>query len=173
MASVHTIPVEIDESSGEWRLNGTPVLVLPREDMARLQSTVAGGPAESAWQAVARSSARQWCETEAARSDADAATVVARYLDSLGQRGWGRFELLYCRPHDCGAAVRVYNSPFAVAGVRGPRTCRTFLAWFEGAMGWACDDPDLIAIAEERCCAASGAEACEFVVRPGVASDDD
>ncbi|WP_290649517.1 DUF5943 domain-containing protein [Aquisalimonas sp.] len=173
MATVTRIPVEIDEASGEWRMDGLPMLLLPREDMARLQGTVAGGPAEAAWQAVARRSAHNWCATEAQRSGSDPVTVVERYLENLSQRGWGRFELLYCRPDDCGAAVRVYNSPFALVPGSEARACRTFVAWLEGAMNWACSDPDYLAIAEERCCVAGGAEACEFVIRPSVASDDD
>lgn len=173
MATVTRIPVEIDESSGEWRMDGMPMLLLPREEMARLQGTVTGGPAEAAWQAVARRSAYNWCAAEAERTGSDPVTVFEGYLDNLSRRGWGRFELLYCRPDDCGAGVRVYNSPFALAPGSGSRACRTFVAWLEGAMNWACSDPNLAAIAEERCCASGGAEACEFVIRPSVASDDD
>lgn len=173
MTTASGVPVERDESGGEWRMDGTPVLMLSREDMAQLQRVVAGGPSEPAWQAVARRSAARWCTAEAERSGAAPAVVVARYLDSLSERGWGRFELLYCRPEDCGAGVRVHNSPFAAApGVHAP-ACRTVLAWLEGAMNWACGDPGRTAIADERHCAASGAPACEFVVRPSVVSDDD
>ncbi len=173
MAMVSNESVERDPGTGEWFLDGTPVLMLSREEMARLQGAVAGSAGEAAWQAAARRSAAEWCREEAARHDGDPATIVARYLDSLSRRGWGRFEVLYCRPDDCGAAVRVYNSPFVAASSGQGHACRTFLAWLEGAMNWACSDPDLVAIAEERCCTACGDSACEFVVRPSVTSDDD
>lgn len=173
MTATSSVPVELDPSRGESWLHGSPVLMLSRVEMARLQGAVAGGPGEAAWQAAAREAAREWCREEARATGADAVTVVGRYLDSLAQRGWGHFELLYCRPEDCGAGVRVYNSPFAATPGARPPACRTFLAWLEGAMGWACPDPDYAPVAEERCCAAGGAEACEFVVRPSVTSDDD
>lgn len=173
MATVSNDFLQRDPGTGEWMLDGTPVLMLSRDEMARLQGAVRGGSSEAAWQAAARRSATEWCREEARQSPADPATIVARYLDSLSRRGWGRFEVVYCRPQDCGAAVRVYNSPLAVAAAQPGHACRTFLAWLEGAMNWACSDPDLVAIAEERHCAACGAEACEFVVRPSVDSDDD
>lgn len=173
MATVISTAVEIDEASGECWMDGMPVLVLPRTDMAKLQGAVVGGPGESAWQAVLRRSAHDWCRAEAARTRADPVTVVERYLAHLSHSGWGRFELLYCRPDDCGAGVRVHNSPFTCMATPGRRNCRTFVAWLEGAMNWACTDPDLIAIAEERCCVANGGEVCEFVIRPSVASDVD
>ena len=173
MAMVSSESVQRNPGTGECTLDGTPVLMLPREEMARLQGAVAGSAGEAAWQSAARRSAAEWCRDEAHRSPAEPATIVARYLDSLSRRGWGRFEVLYCRPEDCGAAVRVYNSPFVAAATRTGHRCGTFVAWLEGAMNWACDDPDVVAIAEERQCAASGAEVCEFVVRPSVICDDD
>lgn len=153
--------------------HGESLLLMSRTEMARLQHAVMGGPGEAAWQASARAAAHAWCRDEAEATGAEPAVVFARYLDNLADRGWGGFELLYCRPEDCGAGVRVYDSPFAaVPGARAP-ACRIFLAWLEGAMNWACPNPDYRAVAEERRCAASGAEACEFVVRPSVDSDDD
>ena len=173
MATVNSESLQRDPGTGECMLDGMAVLMLPREEMARLQGAATGGVAEAAWQSAARRSAAEWCREEANRSPAEPATIVARYLDSLSRRGWGRFEVVYCRPEDCGAAVRVYNSPFAAAATHTEHSCRTFVAWLEGALNWACDDPDLVAIAEERQCAAAGAEACEFVVRPSVICDDD
>ncbi|HLI09956.1 MAG TPA: DUF5943 domain-containing protein [Alphaproteobacteria bacterium] len=171
------VPIEVDEDTGIWSVDGMPMILVPRHFFVNLHDAVEAGLGAEAtrrlWWESGRLSAYQWCRKEAATHGLHGFDVFRHYMKRLSQRGWAQFTIL---DHDGATGhtrIGVRHSVFVLhhhgEGERR-KLCYPFRGWFVGALdhvGEALGRPFGPLASEEIHCAAEGEhDACLFEVRP-------
>jgi hypothetical protein len=169
------LDIQVDEASGEWRVDGMPMILVPRHFLVNNHVAVEEAIGVEAYakhlHAAGYRSAWQACEKEAARHGLSGIDVFHHYMKRLSQRGWAQFSVESVDPQSGHARVRVRNSVFVSEYGRdaGRKVCYMFLGWLVGSLeyvGHAAGKAYKLE-AEEVACGSDGAQdGCLFEVRP-------
>ncbi len=168
------VPIEVDEASGVWSVDGMPMILVPRHFFVNNHLAIEAALGIEAYAKqlfeAGHRSAYTWCEQEVATHGLSGPEVFHHYMRRLSQRGWGQFTVESLDAATGQARVSVANSAFVLAHCGAPRrTCYMFRGWFPGALelvGTLLGKP-LELDSEEIQCAAEGAhECCVFEVTP-------
>jgi hypothetical protein len=168
------VPIEVDEASGVWSVDGMPMILVPRHFLVNNHAAIesALGEARYAEQlfAAGHKSAYVWCENEARTHGLGGVAVFHHYMKRLSQRGWGQFRVDSVDAQSGRARVRVDHSVFVLEHEGPPRkTCYMFRGWFPGALEFvaASAGRQLKLAANEIQCAAEGVhDHCIFEMEP-------
>jgi hypothetical protein len=133
------VPIEVDEASGVWSVDGMPMILVPRHFLVNNHAAIesALGEARYAEQlfAAGHKSAYVWCEKEAHTHGLKGVDVFHHYMKRLSQRGWGQFRVDSVDAQSGRARVRVDHSVFVLEHKGPPRkVCYMFRGWFPGAL---------------------------------------
>lgn len=168
------VPIEVDDASGVWSVDGMPMILVPRHfflnnHLAIEAALGAAKYAELLFEAGQRS-AYTWCEQEARTHDLKDTEVFHHYLKRLSQRGWGQFTVESVEPATGRARLSVANSAFVLAHTGAPRrTCTMFRGWFAGALefvGAQLGKSVALASEEIQCAAEGRLDRCVFETTP-------
>jgi predicted hydrocarbon binding protein len=168
------VSIEVDEGTGEWRVDGMPMILVPRHFL--VNNHVASEKAIGA-EAYAKhlheagyKSAWQWCEKESARHGLSGIDVFHHYMKRLSQRGWAQFSVESVDANTGHARVRVRNSVFVSEfGEAGRKVCYMFLGWLVGSLeyvGHAAGKKLRLQAAEVACGSDGAKDGCLFEVKP-------
>ncbi len=169
------VPVSVDPETGEWSVDGIPMILVPRHFFVNNQRAVEellGLEASSyLFREPGDRSAREWCAREAERHGLSGAEIFHHYMKRLSQRGWAQFSVEHLDAAAGYARVRANHSVFvAERGSQARRkVCYIFQGWLEGALGYvmmAEGNPQRLECGEVQC-GAEGSDHCLFEVRPG------
>ena len=168
------VPVRVDPETGEWSVDGVPMILVPRHFFVNNQRAVEellGVKASSElFREPGDRSAREWCAREAETHALSGAEVFHHYMKRLSQRGWAQFSVEHLDPAAGYARVRAEHSVFVAerGSQAGRKVCYMFQGWLEGALGYIMTvggNPQRLGCREVRC-AAEGSDHCLFEVRP-------
>jgi len=168
------VPVRVNPETGEWSVDGIPMILVPRHFIVNNQRAVEELLGYAATSDLFREpgarSAREWCAKEAVTYGLRGAAIFHHYMKRLSQRGWAQFSVEHLDTGTGCAGVRVDHSVFvAERGSQAERkVCYMFEGWFEGALGYimtAEGNPQKLECQEVQC-AAEGSEHCLLEVRP-------
>ena len=169
------IPIEVDDASGVWSVDGMPMILVPRHFFINNHVAVEAALGEPRYAQqlfdAGHKSAYVWCEREAKTHGLTGIAVFHHYMKRLSQRGWGQFHVETVDAAQGRARVRVEHSVFVLEHKEGPprKTCYMFRGWFCGALEFVGTllGKKLKHGATEVQCAAEGAHAhCIFEVTP-------
>ncbi len=174
------VPIEVDDASGVWSVDGLPMILVPRHFLVNNHLAIEAALGAANYAALlfeaGHRSAYTWCEHEARTRGLKDTGVFHHYLKRLSQRGWGQFAAESVEPATGRARVTVANSVFVLAqdvlGQHGsvPRaTCYMFRGWFAGALEFvgAQRGKRIVLASEEIECAAAGRQdRCVFQIAP-------
>lgn len=172
------VPIEVDEATGAWSVDGLPMILVPRHffvnNHAAVEAVVGTKVHSDLLFDAGHESAYFWCEKEARTHGLKGIEVFHHYMKRLSQRGWGRFIVDAVDARSGIARVRVLHSIF-VAEMRvakkltpGRKSCYMFRGWFPGALEFvaAAEGRALKLLCSEVQCAAEGAhDHCVFETR--------
>jgi predicted hydrocarbon binding protein len=169
------LDIQVDAVTGEWRVDGMPMILVPRHFLVNNHVAVEVAVGQSAYakhlHAAGYKSAWQWCEKEAAHHGLSGVAVFHHYMQRLSQRGWAQFDVEAIDAPAGTARVRARHSVFvSEAGPNaGRKTCYMFEGWLVGALEYVRHAQHLSGslVAQETICAADGGvDGCVFEVRP-------
>jgi len=157
-------PIEVDASTGEWSVDGIPMILVPRHFFLNNHLAVESALgreryAELLFQA-GHKSAYVWCEKEAKTHGLSGVSVFHHYMKRLSQRGWGQFKVESIDPTAGRARIQVRHSVFAVER-QSAKACYMFRGWFPGALEFVMGGRTKLASMEVQC-AAEGHDHCIF-----------
>jgi hypothetical protein len=167
------VPVEVDEATGAWSVDGIPMILVPRHFFVNNHSAVETALGLQEYSTIlfdaGHKSAYSWCEKEARTHGLKGIEVFHHYMKRLSQRGWGQFVVDAVDARSGIARVRVLHSVF-VAEKRTPgrKSCYMFRGWFPGALEFvaAAEGRTLRLLCSEVQCAAEGThDHCVFETR--------
>lgn len=173
--------IEVDEATGEWRVEGMPMILVPRHFLVNnhVAAERAIGEADYAAHlyAAGYKSAWQWCEKEAAHHGLEGVAVFHHYLRRLSQRGWAQFTVEAVDAAAGTARVRARNSVFVseAGAYAGRKVCYMYLGWFAGALeyvGRAAGQSRKLTAIETACACERGHAECIFEVAPSASAAD-
>jgi hypothetical protein len=163
------VPVEVDERSGRWSVDGIPMILAPQHMilnyLAAAESSLGVDAVAALVRAPGHRSAHTWCARARAFHGLDEVAVVHHYLDQLGRRGWGRFTMPTVDVDAGVLEVHLERSALAHADGRAADAgCYVFCGWLEGALDAArvARGRDAGFVVRETACAGAGADACVF-----------
>jgi hypothetical protein len=169
------LDIQVDEATGEWRVDGMPMILVPRHFLVNNHVAAENAIGQAAYAThlheAGYKSAWQWCEKEAARHGLEGLAVFHHYMKRLSQRGWAQFSVESVDPVAGTARVRARHSVFvSEAGVgAGRSTCYMFLGWLVGSLEYVRHIAGIdgrLAATEVECGANGGNDGCVFEVRP-------
>lgn len=168
------LPVTVDGETGIWSVHGQPMVLMPRHFLVYTQMEFENEIGIEATRRIIEASAyraaKTWCLRAAATHDLKGVDIVRHYLEQVGKRGLGRYEILSADPQTGAARIRLRGSVYAAEYGRnaGRKTCYMSAASCRGGMEVAMESlgRPVALQAEEVLCASEGAEFCEFEVRP-------
>jgi len=162
------VPIEVDPGTGEWSVDGVPMILVPRHFFLNNHLAVESALGAEKYAALlfhaGHKSAHVWCEKEAKTHGLQGTAVFHHYMKRLSQRGWGQFRVESLDPQAGRARVQVRHSVFARER-DGAKRCYMFRGWFPGALEFVMGGR-LKLTSSELQCAAEGAECCVFEVAP-------
>ena len=168
------VPIEVDEATGGWSVDGVPMILVPRHffvnNHVAVEAALGADKYADILFAAGHKSAYVWCEMEAKTHGLKGIEVFHHYMKRLSQRGWAQFTVESVEPASGRARVVVRNSVF-VTGNTGDqhKTCYMFRGWFPGALEFvaASAGKKLKLTATEIQCAAEGRhDHCIFETAP-------
>lgn len=168
------VPIEVDSATGEWSVDGVPMILVPRHFFLNNHHAVESALGVEKYAEIlflaGHKSAYVWCEKEAKTHGLKGVEIFHHYMKRLSQRGWGQFRVEAVDPHTGRARVLVSNSVFVGGheGLSGER-CYMFRGWFPGSLEFVGTllGKKLKLTAEEVQCAADGShDHCVFETRP-------
>ncbi|MCQ6247794.1 4-vinyl reductase [Streptomyces malaysiensis] len=169
MSEAIPIPVEVDPVSGQWSVDGLPMILVPRHlitnNLHAVEERIGYDASTTLFRAPGYHSAQQWCAHQAARHGLKGAAVVRHYLEHMSRRGWGRFTIEELDLDRGRARVRLDDSALAARAVGPQRSaCYMFAGWLEGAVDHVRPRGATGVRSREIRCRAAGAEHCLFTV---------
>lgn len=169
MSSTIPVPVEVDPVSGQWSVDGLPMVLVPRHlitnNLRAVEEQLGYDASAALFRAPGYRSAQQWCEHQAAKHGLEGAAVVRKYLEHMSRRGWGRFTIEDLDLDRGRATVRLEDSALAARAVgRQPSACYMFAGWLEGAVDHVRPRGASGVRAREVQCRAASAEHCLFTL---------
>lgn len=164
------VPVDVDERTGAWSVDGIPMILAPRHmivnNLRATEDAVGHDRSAEMLHDAGYRSAQTWCRQQCEYHSLDETAVVHHYLDQLGRRGWGRFAIRSLDLERGEAEIVVTHSSLADADGAAQRpTCYLFRSWLEGALDLAlagAGRPTGFHV-EEAACAGTGASSCTFL----------
>ena len=168
------LDIQVDAASGEWRVDGIPMILVPRHFLVNNHVAAEEAIGVEAYakhlHAAGYKSAWQWCEKEAVRHGLSGIDVFHHYMKRLSQRGWAQFTVESADVRKGQARVRVLNSVFVSEyGAAGRKVCTMFLGWLVGSLeyvGHAAGKTWKLEAAEVACGSDGAKDGCIFEVRP-------
>lgn len=169
------VPIEVDERTGEWRVDGLPMILVPRHFLVNnhreIEAAIGIERNRDLLFAAGHKSAHHWCAKEARTHGLAGIAVFHHYMKRLSQRGWAQFRVHRIDGTSGRALVEARHSVFvAEAGPSaGAKVCYMFRGWFCGALEWVGQQAggSLALTSEEVYCAAEGGhDHCLFEIRP-------
>lgn len=136
------VPVEVDPDTGEWSVNGIPMILVPRHFLVNIQraveETLGHESSVDLFREPGARSAWEWCAEEAKTHGLSGAEVFCHYMKRLSQRGWAQFSVETLDVEAGYARVRVDHSVFAAeyGSETKRKVCYVFQGWMEGALGY-------------------------------------
>ena len=89
------VPIAVDEATGEWTVDGVPMILVPRHFFLNNHHAVESALGVDSYSkilfAAGHKSAYVWCEKEAKTHGLKGVEVFHHYMKRLSQRGWGQF----------------------------------------------------------------------------------
>jgi predicted hydrocarbon binding protein len=162
------VPIEVDASTGEWSVDGMPMILVPRHFFLNNHLAIESALGRERYAELlfhaGHKSAYVWCEKEAKSHGLEGVAVFHHYMKRLSQRGWGQFHVESLDPAACRARVRVQHSVFATER-GGSKACYMFRGWFPGALEFVAQSRRKVTSVEVQC-AAEGHDHCIFEVNP-------
>lgn len=168
------VPVVVDPDTGEWSVDGMPMVLVPRHFLVNMQGAVEAGLGYEASAILFREpgarSAREWCARESETHDLGGAEIFHHYMKRLSQRGWAQFSVETLDVTAGYAIVRVDHSVFVAeygSEIRR-KVCYMYQGWMEGALDYvmtARGKPVNLRSREVQC-VADGADHCLFETQP-------
>lgn len=170
------VPIEVDDASGVWTVDGMPMILVPRHFFVNNHIAVETALGIDIYAGLlfeaGHRSAYIWCQQEAATHGLTGDEVFHHYMKRLSQRGWGQFTVASLTAATGQARVSVANSAFVLAHGGAPRrTCYMFRGWFAGALelvGELMGKPLKLASEEVQCAAEGPHDCCVFEITPAV-----
>ena len=168
------VSIRVDPQTGEWSVDGVPMILVPRHFFVNNQRAVeellGHQTTSDIFHEPGARSAREWCAWEAKTHGLSRSAIFHHYMKRLSQRGWAQFSVEHLDAAAGYARVRVNYSVFvAERGSQARRkVCYMFEGWLEGALGYimtAEGNPQQLKCREVQC-AAEGSDHCLFEVRP-------
>lgn len=169
MSATIPVPVEVDPASGQWSVDGLPMVLVPRHlilnNLGAVEERLGYAASTALFRAPGYRSAQQWCEHQAAKHGLEGEAVVRHYFAHMSRRGWGRFTVEDLDLEHGRATVRLEDSALAARAV-GPESsaCYLFAGWLEGAVDHVRPPGAAGVRAREVRCRATGAEHCLFTL---------
>jgi predicted hydrocarbon binding protein len=168
------LPIEVDDATGVWRVDGMPMILVPRHFFVDNHLAIEGALGSAKYAGLlfeaGHRSAYVWCEQEARTHGLRGVEVFHHYMKRLSQRGWGQFTVDSVEPATGLARVAVANSAFVLAHSGAPRrTCYMFRGWFAGALefvGTLVGKRVKVASEEIQCAAEGRHDRCVFETKP-------
>ena len=169
------VPIEVDEASGVWSVDGMPMILVPRHFFINNHVAVEAALGEPRYAQqlfdAGHKSAYVWCEREAKTHGLTGIAVFNHYMKRLSQRGWGQFRVEAMDAERGTGRVRVDHSVFVLerADTAPRKSCYMFRGWFCGALEYvaAAAGKALCLTAAETQCAADGRDDhCLFEIGP-------
>ena len=168
------VPVRVDPETGEWSVDGMPMILVPRHFIVNNQRAVEEQLGYERTRELFREpgarSAREWCAREAETHGLSGVEIFRHYMRRLSQRGWAQFSVEHLDTAAGYARVGVSHSVFVAE--RGSqvehKVCYMFEGWLEGALGYimaAEGNPQPLRCVEVKC-AAESSDHCLLEVRP-------
>ena len=167
--------IEIDDATGEWRVDGMPMILVPRHFLVNNHSAAEAAIGQAAYakhlHEAGYKSAWVWCEKQAVVHGLEGIAVFHHYMKRLSQRGWAQFSVEAVDPAAGTATVRVRNSVFVSEAGRdaGRKVCYMFLGWLVGSLEYvaqAAGKPQRLQALEARCGSDGANDGCVFEVGP-------
>jgi hypothetical protein len=162
------VPIEVDAATGEWSVDGIPMLLVPRHFFLNNHLAIEAALGLQKYAeilfAAGRKSAYAWCEKEAATHGLSGEAVFHHYMKRLSQRGWGQFHVEKLDVKAGLARVQVRHSIFTVEK-RNSKACYMFRGWFPGALEFVLESAGLkleLTSNELHCAAEGGQDHCLF-----------
>ena len=163
------VPIEVDASTGEWSVDGVPMIFVPRHFFLNnhhaLESALGVEKYAELLFDAGQKSAYVWCEKEAKTHRLKGVEVFHHYMKRLSQRGWGQFTVESIDPEAGRARVQVRHSVFAVER-KSAKTCYMFRGWFPGALEFVMGGEAKLTSTESQCAAKGRHDYCLFETRP-------
>jgi hypothetical protein len=169
------LDIQVDDSTGEWRVDGMPMILVPRHFLVNNHVAVEEAIGVEAYakhlHAAGYKSAWQWCEKEAARHGISGIDVFHHYMKRLSQRGWAQFDVESVDAVTGHARVRVRNSVFVSEYGKdaGRKVCYMFLGWLVGSLEYVAHvagKPYRLEAVEIACGSDGAKDGCMIEVRP-------
>ena len=158
------VPIEVDAATGEWSVDGIPMILVPRHFFLNNHLAVEAALGVEKYAQLlydaGYKSAYTWCAKEAVTHKLKGIEVFHHYMKRLSQRGWAQFTVERVDEATGEARVQVRHSVFA-ADKTGRKACYMFRGWFPGALEFVTGRRGSLRT-EEVQCAAQGAECCLF-----------
>ena len=86
------VPIEVDASTGEWSVDGIPMILVPRHfflnNHLAIESALGVEKYAELLFKAGHKSAYVWCEKEARTHSLKGVEVFHHYMKRLSQRGW-------------------------------------------------------------------------------------
>ena len=162
------VPIEVDAATGEWSVDGVPMILVPRHfflnNHVAVESALGAEKYAELLFHAGHKSAYVWCEKEAKTHSLKGVEVFHHYMKRLSQRGWGQFRVESVDPQTGRVRVQVHHSVFAVER-KNAKACYMFRGWFPGALEFV-GGKKLKLTSNEIQCAAEGHEHCVFEAAP-------
>ena len=162
------VPIEVDASTGEWSVDGMPMILVPRHFFLNNHLAIESALGRERYAQLlfdaGHKSAYAWCEKEAKTHRLDGLEVFHHYLKRLSQRGWGQFRVESLDSEAGRTRVAVHHSVFAVHR-SGGKACYMSRGWFPGALEFATQSARKLGSTEVQC-AAEGHDHCVFEINP-------
>lgn len=168
------VPVIVDPSTGEWSVDGQPMVLVPRHFWAYIQMEcerrfgIEG--TQAVFDAATYKAAKVWCAREAKTHGLEGIAVFRHYLKRVSQRGFGQFTIEKINPAAGTATIRLDHSVYVAeyGSDTGRRVCYTFTSAFTGGMEYVAEAAghSRALKAQEVQCGAEGADCCRFEVTP-------
>lgn len=136
------VPVCVDPETGEWSVDGIPMILVPRHffvnNLKAVEELIGYEASANLFREPGHRSAREWCAKEAETHGLSGAAIFHHYMKRLSQRGWAQFAV-ECLDLSSGyARVRADHSVFVAehGPGAGRKVCYMFEGWLEGALGY-------------------------------------
>lgn len=170
-----TVPISVDPDSGIWRVDGQPMVLIPRRYWVFVQMEIERQYGMEAGERLMLNAttraARIWCEKEAETHNLLGVEVFRHYMQRISARGTGQFSIAEIDPSAGTAEIRVDHSIYVAEYGRdaGRNVCHAYGGAFVGGMEYVAASAglgDIQLAADEVQCAANGADHCRFIVKP-------
>ena len=168
------LDIQVDEATGEWRVDGMPMILVPRHFLVNNHVASEAAMGVDAYakhlHEAGYKSAWQWCEKESARHGLSGIDVFHHYMKRLSQRGWAQFAVEAVDSNTGHARVRVRHSVFVseYGEDAGRNVCYMFLGWLVGSLeyvGHAAGRKFNLQAAEVDCGSHGARDGCLFEVK--------